>query len=678
MIVGVDVGGTFTDIVVYDTTRGIRIGKVSTTPKDPSQSIVEGLKTIVEDLSSIELIVHATTIGTNLFLGQVGLEPPPVVLFTNEGFRDILEIGRQNRPSLYNLYYDRPRPLVPRYRRRGIRGRIGPSGEELEPLDKEQLKWEVYFWCSRGVRVYAVSFLHSYLNSSHEEEAKRIIEEECPGSIVVVSHEVDPQLMEYERTSTTVVNAILRPVLSKYLERLVDELRREGFTGPLLVMQSNGGVSSVGEALYRPAAFIESGPSAGAIAASYLARLNRHKYALAFDMGGTTAKASSIIDGEPEVVDEYEVGGEIHMGRQVRGSGYPVRYPHIDLAEVSAGGGSITWVDPGGALRVGPLSAGADPGPACYGRGGEDPTITDANLLLGRLPEELAGGLKLRRGLAERAVREKVAGPLGLDLVEAAWAIIGVANTIMARALRLVTVERGHDPRLFTLYAFGGAGPLHAAELAVELGVRRVIIPPYAGVFSALGLLLADYRHSYHTPIMRPSRDISVEELNSIFSSLIEKAEKTLDREGVPAEGRIYRRYVDARYWGQAYTLRVPYNGSIEELVETFQSMHKARYGFSAPEEEIILTVARLEAFGVTRKPSITQRIEEGDPLVGEREVFFNGGWYSTPVFRRERLKSGTLLEGPIVIEAYDTTILIPPGWRASVLDDGSLSMESG
>ncbi|MCE4600499.1 MAG: hydantoinase/oxoprolinase family protein [Desulfurococcales archaeon] len=673
--VGVDVGGTFTDFVFFDEESGrLWTHKESTTPRRPVVGIISGLSSNIDEFNTIDTLIHATTIGTNMFLGQMGIEPPKAVLFTNKGFRDIIEIGRQNRPSLYDLNYEKPKPLIPREYRVGVAGRIDAEGNIIEELDVKDLAERARRFCrEEGVKVFIVSFLHSYANNTHESTAKEVIARECPGSIVVTGSEIDPEPMEFERTSTAVVNGLLKPVLSKYLEELDEELRRRGFKGLLLIMQSSGGVSSIREALERPAAFIESGPSAGAVAVAHLSRILGIDKALGFDMGGTTAKASSIIGGEPEVVEEYEVGGKVHMGRLVRGSGYPVRFPHIDLAEVSAGGGTIAWIDPGGGLRVGPISAGADPGPACYGKGSMEPTITDANLVLGRLPTQLAGGLRLRVDLAERAIREKIARPLGIDLVEAAWSIIGLANTVMARALRLVSVERGHDPREFALFAFGGAGPLHAVEIGRDIGVSKIIIPPYAGVFSALGLLVADYKHSLHRAIVKKAGEVTEDVLEEVFRGLEAEANRILEAEGVPVERRKMLRYVDVKYWGQAYTLRVPYRDSIRRLVEDFERLHEARYGFSSPGEEVELVVARVDAIGVTEKPVIKAVSEGRGGAVGERDVFFEGGWYRAPVYRREGLGVGSVVEGPSIVEASDTTIVVPPGYRGVVDELGDL-----
>ncbi len=676
--VGVDVGGTFTDIVVFNEEAGVLTSlKVLTTPRRPVEAIARGLDELVRDYEEVKAAIHATTLGTNLFFGQAGIEPPEVILITNRGLEDVIEIGRQNRPELYNLFFDRPKPLVPRDKRYGVRGRLDPQGNELEPIDPREIKAIAKKHCAQGeanrITVFAVSLLHSYRNPTHEVKVKQIIREICPGSITVLSSEADPQPMEYERTSTTVVNAILKPVLSKYLEELLRELQSRGFRGQLLVMQSSGGVASVEEAVEKPAAFIESGPSAGAVAVAYFSRLQGVDKALGFDMGGTTAKASSIVGGEPEVTTLYEVGGKMHMGRLVRGSGYPVRYPYIDLAEVSAGGGTIAWIDAGGALRIGPMSAGADPGPACYARGGRDATITDANLLLGRLPEKLAGGrVSIKKELAEEAV-EKLSSQLGLDVVETAWAIVKLANTVMAKALRLVSIEKGHDPREFSLYAFGGAGPLHAVELGEELGVKEVIVPPEPGVFSALGLLFTDYKHYLHAPVVKRTDKISDKDLENTFRKLEEKAHRILESEGVPAEKRALRRFIEAKYWGQGYTLRVPYMGSVEATTKAFHELHSARYGFSSPEEPVEYVVAAIEAIGATEKPVLhVEKIKLKGRVVGEREVFFERGWEKTTIYQGYP-SIGEELVGPVVVELPDSTVLVPPGYVLSIDKFGSL-----
>ena len=668
--IGVDIGGTFTDVVGFDEDTGELLHlKVLTTPREPWKGLMQGIERLGWSLETVSIVVHASTLGTNTFLGQVGLELPRAVLITNKGFRDILEIGRQNRPELYNLFFQRPEPLVPRSRRLGVGGRIGPDGSELEPLDEEHVRRIARHWCGKA-EVFIISFLHSYRNPAHELRAKEIISEECPGAIIVTSYETDPEPKEYERTSTTVVNGLLKPLLARYIERVVNELRGRGFSGKLLVMQSSGGVAGSEEATRYPAAFIESGPAAGAVAVAYFSKLMGVEKALGFDMGGTTAKASTVINGEPLVVQEYEVGGKVHMGRLLRGSGYPVRYPYIDLAEVSAGGGTIAWIDPGGALRVGPISAGADPGPACYGRGGSEPTITDANYVLGRLPDELAGGrVRLRKDLAEKALR-KLADRLGMDIVELASSIIRISNTVMARALRLVSVERGYDPREFSMYAFGGAGPLHAAALADEIGVREVIVPPLPGVFSALGLLVTDYRHDLHRAVVRRADEVSEKDLENLYRDLEKEATEMLLSEGVKEEDIRITRLLDMRYLGQAYELTVPYRGDIPSAVEAFHEKHRARYGYDMRGEPVVIVNARIVAVGIIPKPELPR----GEPMAyhpeprRKRRVFFEEtGWVDAPVYWRPELRPGASIEGPAIIESDESTILVPPGFSANV-----------
>ncbi len=654
-------------MVAVDGEGRLRRVKVLSTPREPWRGFLAALEALGEPLERVEAIVHASTLGTNMFLGQVGLEPPELVLVTNLGFRDVLEIGRQNRPELYNPRFQRPRPLVPRSRRVGVGGRLWRGGVELEPLDAAAVEEAARRFCGPRT-VFVVSLLHSYANPSHELEAERIIRRVCPGARVVLGSRVDPQPGEYERTSTAVVNAALAPLVAGYLERLRGELGRRGFRGRLLLMQSSGGLASPETIEAKPALFVESGPAAGVVAAAYMARLLGVERLLAFDMGGTTAKAAAVVGGEPGVVYEYELGGRVHMGRLVRGSGYPVRAPFIDLAEVSSGGGSIAWIDPGGALRVGPLSAGADPGPACYGRGGREPTVTDAHAVLGHLPPTLAGGLRLRLDLAREAV-SRIARALGLEVEEAAEAILGIADENMARALRLVTVERGHDPRGFTLLAYGGMGPLHAASLAERLGVERIAVPPAPGVFSALGLLLADHRHDLARGVEKKVEELPQDTLDGLFEEMREEADRLLDLDGAPREGRVYTRLLEMRYQGQRLSLRIPYTGNLGEAVESFESLYQARYGYTLPEPPLV-SAARLTAAAPAPKPRLPEgREEPHTPRPAERrEAHLPGtGWTRVAVYRRESLRPGAALETPAIVYDEDSTILIPEGYTARV-----------
>ncbi len=667
--VGVDIGGTFTDLVcVNEETLEVRVVKALTTPRNPIVGLLRSMEAGSVKPERTHVFVHATTLGTNMFFGQEGLEVPRTALVTTRGFRDVIEIGRQRRPSLYDLFFEKPKPLVGRSDRFEVRERINANGEVLEPLDPEEVRSVACVIRERGYEAVAIVFLHSYVNPKHEVLAKRIILDECLGVEVVASHEVESEPGEYERTSTTVLSAMLRPLLSRYLRRLREELERRGFKGDLLVMQSSGGVVPVEEAVRMPAAFIESGPAAGAVAAACYSRVLGDEMVVAFDMGGTTAKASTIIRGEPEVVYEYEVGGKTHAGRVVKCSGYPVRYPYIDLAEVSAGGGTIAWVDPGGALRVGPKSAGADPGPACYGRGGREPTVTDANLVLGRLGESLAGGaVRLRRDLALEAIR-KLADATGSSIEETAHGIVRLANTVMARAMRIVTLEKGFDPRDFTLYAFGGSGPLHAAELAIEMGIRRIVVPVHPGVFSAIGLVLADYRVERARSILKLASELD--------DSVVEKAYRELEEEALkaisgcrPSETRIIRR-AGLRYRGQYYDVVVPWMGSVEATVKAFHEKYEALYGFSMPWEPVELSSLRVTVVGVIEKPLLKplDAREHAPSPIARRQVFFESeGWVEVGVYRREELKPGARIPGPAVIEEYGSTTLVPPGFEASL-----------
>ncbi len=652
MIAGVDVGGTFTDLIYFD---GERFGvvKVPTAPKRPERGVLNALDSAGIDVKDLNVLVHATTLGTNMLLGQEGLKPPRVALVTTKGFRDVIEIGRQRRPETYNPFFERPKPLVRRRDRYEVEERVSSSGEVVKPVREEELRRLAKVL--RGYDVIVVAFIHSYKNPENEIMACKILRDECPNSLVVASHEVIREYREYERFCTAVLNAMLMPMMSGYLRRLRDELSGRGFSGRLLIMQSNGGVSTVESSLKTPIAFVESGPAAGAIAVSCYSKEMGIRFAIGFDMGGTTAKACTVVDGAPHVTRDYEVGGRVHAGRIVRGTGYPVRFPFIDLAEVSAGGGTIAWVDEGGALRVGPLSAGADPGPACYGKGGRRATVTDANLYLGRLGERLST-MRLRRDLAEMALRD-LADELGCDLDEVALGILEIVNTTMAKALRIVTVERGYNPEDFVMFAFGGAGPLHAADLLPELGVDKVVIPPHAGAFSAFGLLLADYR---------------VDKVRTVLGdeSTIRRTFEELEREAVAelpkVEVRVYR-FLEMRYKGQGYEITVPWRGSLELAVEDFHRRHEEIYGFSSDDEVEVVNV-RLTVVGVSEKPKI-RRVEKRSYTpkpIGYRDVCF-GEWVRCGIYRRVDLRPGAEVMGPAVIEDYDSTTVVPPEFVAEV-----------
>ncbi|WP_456454367.1 hydantoinase/oxoprolinase family protein [Methanopyrus sp.] len=669
--VGIDVGGTFTDLVEYDG-RELRVRKVLSSPRRPERGFTEALKTIE---ASPSIVLHATTIGTNAFLGQKGLELPEVALVTTLGFRDAIEIGRQVRPQTYSLSPQKPEPLVPRRLRFEVKERTSPDGEIIVPVDEDELRRIARRISVEGVDVVVIAFLHAYANPANECKAKEILEEELDDVEVVCSHEVCNEYREYERTSTTLVNAVLRPIVTEYVERTWDVVRDAG-ASEYFLMQSDGYAVPAELTLHTPAKLIESGPAAGVVAARYLGETLGRNRLVSFDMGGTTAKAGTVVEGRYEVTKEYEVGGEVHRGRRIRGSGYPVLHRFIDLTECSAGGGTILWIDEAGALRVGPLSAGADPGPVCYGKGGTDPTITDANVVLGRLNRRalLGGEMPIDAEAADRALSE-LADELGLEPEEAAYQALRLAVEEMARIVRIVTVERGHDPREFSMVAFGGAGPLHAAELAEILEVEEVIVPLHPGVFSAYGLLAAEVAWEHVTPVMRTLEELDDEELRAVVRSTAENAAKRLPKE--PDDVRIV---VEARYRGQAHELEVQTGPDVttDELDEAFHERHRAVHGFQLDAPVEIVNVRAIAV--IERKPpepSPLKKGGEGNPeraLSGTREVYFKEeGYLETPVFDRNTLRAGDIIEGPAVIEQYDSTTLIPPGWEARVHESGAI-----
>jgi len=638
--IGIDVGGTFTDLVAFDEKAGeIFFLKVPSTPFDPSKGVIDALKDLMKKREpEVSLFVHASTIGTNLFLGQLGLKIPKGAVITTEGFKDILEIGRQKRPELYNPFFERPRPLIERHLRFGIKERINFKGEVLKPIDEQEIKSVAQKIKQEKVETIAIVFLHAYINPEHEKKAKEILKQQLPGIVIMTSSEIDPEYREYERMSTTVINSLLVPVVSTYLRKIKNRLKELKVKAPLYIMQSNGGLATFEVASQIPVATIESGPATGVIASAYWSKMLGIENILSFDMGGTTAKAGVVIKGIPQMINEYEVGGNVHSGRILKGSGYPIRYPFIDLAEVSGGGGTIAWIDHGNALRVGPLSAGADPGPACYGKGGENPTVTDANLILGRLnPVGISGGkIKVFSELAEKSIRKKIAEPLGISIVQAAYGIIEIVNTHMIRALRLVSVERGYDPRDFVILAFGGAGPMHAAFLAEGLGVKNIVIPPNPGVFSALGLMLADFRHDFVRNIMKPASEINTELLEKIFGEIEKKAKKILQKEGFSPNHIVMERNLELRYLGQSYELIVPFHKNFKVILQLFHQKYQKMYSYSMPDEPVEVVNIHLIAYGLIRKPKFRKipfTSSSSDALIDKKMVFFKGNaWIETPI----------------------------------------------
>ena len=678
--IGVDIGGTFTDVALVDDANGqIGVAKVPTTPGDLTEGVVRALEMAMGRYAvaapEVTLLSHATTVVTNAILGESGAR---AALVTTRGFRDVLELRRSARADLYDLFQDAPSTLIPRRRRFEISERVGADGAIVTPLAEDEIDALVAALAAAQVDAVAVSLLFSFLNPQHERRLAARLRAALPGVPIYLSSDVLPEIKEFERTSTTAVCAYVGPILASYLERL-EQATHSRALPPLHLMGSSGGILEAAEAIAMPAMAVESGPAAGVVAAALVARQTGRLDLLSFDMGGTTAKASLIRGGQYETTPDYEVGGGSSMTRWMNGTGHPIRVPVIDLAEVSAGGGSIAWVDRGGALRVGPKSAGAEPGPVCYGRGGSEPTVTDCNLLLGYLDQRslLDGDLAIDHAAAVAAVRRRLAEPLGVDLRTAAAAVIDVVNHAMAEVLKIVSTRRGHDPRDFVLAAFGGAGPLHAAALADELAIAEVICPPIPGAFSALGLIGTDLRRDY-VQTLHSTADAAA--LQAAFEALEQRGAAMLDRAGVAPEQRRFERTVDARYSRQSFELVVPVpprpvdDAALKEIAAAFHDRHRYTYGHDNRGEPVQIVSVRLAAIGATPPLLIRDQVAAArtDAVKSKRQVWFREtGTVEAAIYDRRRMPAGFAAPGPVVIESLESTILVPPGWQAKMNDDG-------
>ena len=682
--VGVDVGGTFTDLVASDERGKIVRFKVATTPKAPEEGLLDALRALLREIdpADISQLAHASTIATNALLGQVHLELPRVAFITTEGFRDVLEIGRQARSAVYDLHVKRPTPLALREDRLTVRERIDYDGSVHVALDDASVASAIATIGERKIGSVAIGLLNSYANDAHERAVVDALHKALPEVAITASSALVREEREYERFSTAVVNAALMPVVRGYLERLATGVRALGITAPVFVMQSNGGTAALAFVAERPATLVESGPASGVIAAAAVGTSIGIANVLSFDMGGTTAKAGTIIGGEPEIAYEFEAAGSTHSGRASKGSGYPVRFPFIDLAEVSAGGGTIARLDAVGVLRVGPMSAGADPGPACYGRGTQ-PTVTDANVVLGRLnPVALVGGSFPIDAARARVAIASVAAPLDGDVERTAAGIVALVDAEMAKVLRIVSVERGLDPRDFALMAFGGGGPLHACALADDLGVHRVVVPRYPGLFSALGLLAADVRATFSRSLVAPVDAVTLGNARGAADALDAQAHAALREQGV-ADAKI-RTVVelDVRYAGQSFDLTIPFDGDAPAIAEAFHQRHERRYGYASRDEKVELATVRVTAIGSAGAPPLTTiasngaTADAGAARIGSRRVWDAGGFVDATVYDRERLTAGTAFDGPAIVEQYDTTTWIPRGWHASADTTGNMILE--
>ena len=681
--VGVDIGGTFTDVALIDDATGaIGVAKVPTTPSDFAEGVLAALDMAMRRYAvaacDVGLLAHATTVVTNAILQEKGAR---AALIATRGFRDVLELRRSARADLYDLFQDAPSTLIPRRRRYEITERIGADAKIVTPLAEGEIDALIAALKAERVEAVAVSLLFSFLNPEHEQRLAARLRAALPDVPVYVSSEVLPEIREFERTSTTAVCAYVGPILASYLDRLESATRGKGLPR-LYVMGSGGGVLEAAETLAMPAMAVESGPAAGVVAAAIVALQSGRPNLLAFDMGGTTAKASLIRNGQYATTPEYEVGVGASGNRWMHGTGHPIRVPVIDLAEVSAGGGSIAWVDRAGALRVGPQSAGADPGPACYARGGSEPTVTDCNLVLGYLDKGslLAGDLPIDHAAAEAAVAKRLAEPLGVDVLTAAAAVIDVVNHAMAEALKIVSVQRGHDARQFVLAAFGGAGPLHAAALASELGIAEVLCPPIPGAFSALGLVGSDLKRDYVCTVYTTTASADPAVLEAAFAALEQQGAAMLDRACIVPDRRRFERSFDARYERQSYELSVPVPpraldaAALAEIAEAFHHRHRATYGHDNRAEPVQLVSARVTAVGTIPPLLIRDKTAPGgtDARKGKRRVWLRDiGEVSASVYVRTRMPAGIALPGPAVIESLESTILVPSAWQAAMDGNG-------
>jgi N-methylhydantoinase A len=694
IVVAVDVGGTFTDLVAVRRERVLNRVKVPSSPPDFADAIGHGIVKLLDavdaDGAMVSLLLHGTTVATNAILERGGAR---TALITTRGIRDVLELRRLRRPSLFDIDWDKPEPLVPRSLRLELDERIDAAGEIVRAVDRDSVRTVLRQLQDSGVEAVAVCLLNSHANDVHERAVMAVIDETESGLQASASYQVSPEIKEYERSSSTVINAYLQPVIASYVNHLIRRARELGIQAPIRIMKSNGGLASAEEAGRIPASIVESGPAAGVTAAARLATALSLERVIAFDMGGTTAKASLIEGGVPFESAEYEVGSGINTSRILAGGGgYTLRFPSLDVAEVGAGGGSIVWLDGLGTPHVGPESAGATPGPACYGRGGRRPTVTDANVVLGYLSSEsLADGAqRIYRELAIDVINEHVATPRGSDVVTAAHGIYRLANAMMARAIRGVTTERGRDPRDHALVAYGGAGPMHAVQLARDFGMKRVIVPPAPGVFSATGLLLAEVSYDAARSILVTVGTDPDAKVFEALGDLYRDVRARAHADGLSDSQLRIDRFADMRYAGQSFELRVRIpdgaadRGDLAAIQEVFHRDHERMYGHALRDGRVVVVNVRVRASDVSvsheqRDAWLSGTVAPRSTTARQRDAYFGAeaGALSAPVIRRSELR-GTTLAGPLIVEDPDSTTVIPPSANAMLGALGEIVIETG
>ncbi|MDX2446529.1 MAG: hydantoinase/oxoprolinase family protein, partial [Desulfobacterales bacterium] len=653
--------------------------KSSTTPQDLTIGIQNCLRKSGVDLKSCKSFVHGTTTAINTVIEEKGAK---TALITTKGTRDVYRIGRGSRPEAYNIFFKRPVPLVSRRLTLEAEERMFASGEVLTPLTEENAAAIAEEIARFSPEAIAVCFLHSYINPEHEKIMGEALKKALPSTYVSLSHEILREYREYERTATTVVNSYIGPIVKRYIEDLETQIKDMGFPGELLIMQSNGGVMSPGLAQKAPVAMMESGPVGGIIASAEIGKRLGFMDVIAFDMGGTTAKASLIKDGEPSVAEGYHVGGYA--------SGHPIMLPVIDVVEVGAGGGSIAWIDEVGGLKIGPQSAGGHPGPVCYDEGGEDPTVTDANVVLGRINSEnfLGGEMPLNLEKARKAIKEKIASKLNFSVEEAAMGIVQIAVAKMSLAVRGVSVEKGYDPRDFVLVASGGAGPVHALAIARELKIPKVIIPPLPAHFSAMGMLMTDIKHDFIRTYYKPLKDADFDKIKKIYDEMVTDGITTIEKEGVETDAIRTPAFFDLRYIGQEFFLTIPvseeaiYSGDREAIRANFDSLHQMRYGHKAGDEALEIVNIRLTALGVRQKVAISenQTSEKGQAVKGHRDIFVDDSGKSVkcPIYERKSLTVSDKVDGPAIIEEYASTTFLSQGDEARLSEFNDIIITLG
>ena len=678
MRVATDIGGTFTDLVAVDDQGKTILTKSHTTPPNFEEGVIKVIQKSGVCPQEIKDFIHGTTTIINALTERKGAK---TALITTKGFRDVLEIARCNRPDLFNMVFAKPRPFIPRYLRKEVEERVSFDGKIVTPLNEDDIRTAVEYFKKEKVEAIAVCYINSYANDEHEKRTVELIRKLWPEVFVTSSIEVTKEWREYERTSTIALNSYVMPVASSYIDNLDRRLKEAGCHAKEYIMQSNGGTTTFEQAKQTPINMVESGPVAGVYGSAILGKMIGERNIIAFDVGGTTAKCSLIDNGEVKVTTEYRIE------RTESYAGYPIMAPVVDIVEIGNGGGSIAWIDEAGSLKVGPQSAGAVPGPVAYGIGGTEPTTTDACLVTGRLSAENFDN-QVDMDAVRAAIQEKVGDAFGMDTDEAAMSILRVAEANMYNALKLISVRRGYDPRDFTMVAFGGGGPMHCAYLAKELNIRKVIVPIAAPVFSAWGMLMTDVRHDYIQTNIRRMNEVSAEELNDMWEGLLSQAQEQFEKEDIPKENIVCNYIADMRYMGQEHTVKVnvppiPWSGETkEEIIQRFHDTHEHFYTFRLTDTPTEIVNLHLVAYGRLTKPELAKIPPQEGPVENAkkeiRKVYFaEDGWMDTPVYLREKLGRGAVLDGPVIVEEAAASAVAAKGQRITVDDYGNLIIET-